>query len=55
MVLVDYEDYEELDTISSDDIYYDAGQAQLMKFRFSIFYVVKHFQCVNIYPSFPED
>ena len=30
MVLVDYEDYEEVETISSDDIYYDAGQAQLM-------------------------
>ena len=30
MVLMDYEDYDEMEAISSDDIYYDAGQAQLM-------------------------
>ena len=27
---MDYEDYDEMEAISSDDIYYDAGQAQLM-------------------------
>ena len=31
MVLVDYEDYDEVETISSDDIYYDAGQAHLIE------------------------
>ena len=30
MVLMDYEDYDEMEAISSDDIYYDAGQSQLM-------------------------
>ena len=66
----DYEDYDEqevvVDTTSSDDIYYDAGQTQLLwevqilkikvnSWKKKGFFLVKHFQCVKIFISSPED